>query len=195
MYTTGLIDITRGINWSNSSIETPGDNDLTRSHNRAFKTTKGFDLASGFGRPIASGLACPQINSISPRQGRAGQFITLRGAGLEKATIKFGKKIAPVVVAGPLKAIVVLVPGSNGEGRRMADDTLWQSFAVRNHCAIIASRFTDKPPWDDLEKVAHEVVAAGPRLGQHPPGGHGLDPASRPERTATGVPDSLGRFK
>ena len=35
------------------------------------------------------------------------QFITLRWVGLEKATIKFGKKIAPVVLAGPLKAIVV----------------------------------------------------------------------------------------
>jgi poly(3-hydroxybutyrate) depolymerase len=46
--------------------------------------------------------------------------------------------------AGPLKAIVVLVPGSNGEGRRMADDTLWQSFATRNHTAIVATRFTDR---------------------------------------------------
>ena len=47
--------------------------------------------------------------------------------------------------AGTLKALLVLVPGSNGEGRRMADDTLWQSFATRNHAAIIATRFTDKP--------------------------------------------------
>ena len=48
-------------------------------------------------------------------------------------------------VSSPLKAIVVLVPGSNGEGRRMADDTLWQSFAKRNGAAIVATRFTDKP--------------------------------------------------
>jgi poly(3-hydroxybutyrate) depolymerase len=47
--------------------------------------------------------------------------------------------------AGALKAIVVLVPGSNGEGRRMADDTLWQSFARRNHTALVATRLTDKP--------------------------------------------------
>lgn len=46
---------------------------------------------------------------------------------------------------GPLKGIVVLVPGSNGEGRRMADDTLWQSFAKRNRTALVATRFTDKP--------------------------------------------------
>jgi hypothetical protein len=112
VYATGLIDITRGINWSNSTIETPGDNDLTRSHSGAFETTKGFDLASGFGRPIASGLACPQINSISPRQGADGQFVTLRGVGLEKATIRFGKKVADVLFAGPLKAIVVAPKGA-----------------------------------------------------------------------------------
>jgi dienelactone hydrolase len=47
--------------------------------------------------------------------------------------------------AGRLRAIVVLVPGSNGEGRRMADDTLWQSFATRNHTALVATRLTDKP--------------------------------------------------
>ena len=46
---------------------------------------------------------------------------------------------------GPLKAIVVLVPGSNGEGRRMANDTLWQSFAKRNRTALVATHFTDKP--------------------------------------------------
>ncbi len=48
--------------------------------------------------------------------------------------------------------------------------------------ASLRANFTDKPPWDDLEKVAREVIAAGPRLGHHPPGGHGVDPASRPER-------------
>jgi dienelactone hydrolase len=47
--------------------------------------------------------------------------------------------------AGRLTSILVLVPGSNGEGRRMADDSLWQSFATRNHAAIVATRFTDKP--------------------------------------------------
>jgi dienelactone hydrolase len=47
--------------------------------------------------------------------------------------------------SGPLKSLVVLVPGSNGEGRRMADDSLWRSFATRNHAAIVATRFTDKP--------------------------------------------------
>src|SRR5206468_10839267 len=35
--------------------------------------------------------------------------------------------------AGALRATVVLVPGSNGDGRPMVADTVWQSFANRNH--------------------------------------------------------------
>jgi poly(3-hydroxybutyrate) depolymerase len=47
--------------------------------------------------------------------------------------------------AGTLRAVLVLVPGSNGDGRAMADDSTWQSFATRNRLAIVACRFTDKP--------------------------------------------------
>jgi poly(3-hydroxybutyrate) depolymerase len=47
--------------------------------------------------------------------------------------------------AGKLRAVLVLVPGSNGDGRSMADDSTWQSFATRNKLAIVACRFTDKP--------------------------------------------------
>lgn len=46
--------------------------------------------------------------------------------------------------SGPVRAIVVLVPGSNGEGRNMADDTFWQEFATKQHAALIGCRFTDK---------------------------------------------------
>jgi poly(3-hydroxybutyrate) depolymerase len=48
-------------------------------------------------------------------------------------------------INGPLKGVVVLVPGSNGDGRPMADDAFWQAFATRNTLAIVACRFTDKP--------------------------------------------------
>jgi poly(3-hydroxybutyrate) depolymerase len=47
--------------------------------------------------------------------------------------------------AGKLRAVLVLVPGSNGDGRSMADDSTWQAFATRNKLAIVACRFTDKP--------------------------------------------------
>jgi poly(3-hydroxybutyrate) depolymerase len=44
-----------------------------------------------------------------------------------------------------VQAILVLVPGSNGDGRPMADEPFWQEFATRHRLAIIACRFTDKP--------------------------------------------------
>lgn len=43
-----------------------------------------------------------------------------------------------------IREVVVLVPGSNGDGRAMAQDSTWQSFATRHDAAIVACRFTDK---------------------------------------------------
>jgi poly(3-hydroxybutyrate) depolymerase len=45
---------------------------------------------------------------------------------------------------GPLTGTLVLVPGSNGDGRSQARDTVWQAFATRHKLAIVACRFTDK---------------------------------------------------
>jgi poly(3-hydroxybutyrate) depolymerase len=47
--------------------------------------------------------------------------------------------------AGAVRGALILVPGSNGDGRPMAEDTVWQAFATRNNLAIVACRFTDKP--------------------------------------------------
>lgn len=46
--------------------------------------------------------------------------------------------------ASTLDATLVLVPGSNGDGRSMADDAFWQEFATKHKLAIVACRFTDK---------------------------------------------------
>lgn len=43
------------------------------------------------------------------------------------------------------RGIMLLVPGSNGDGRPMAQDTVWQAFAVKHKLALVACRFTDKP--------------------------------------------------
>jgi poly(3-hydroxybutyrate) depolymerase len=63
------------------------------------------------------------------------------GANFDKA--QFRLWVPPNGAA--LKAVLVLVPGSNGDGRAMAQDTVWQAFAAKNHLAIVACRFTDKP--------------------------------------------------
>ncbi len=44
-----------------------------------------------------------------------------------------------------LEGTLVLVPGSNGDGRAMAQDSVWHAFAARHNLAIVACRFTDKP--------------------------------------------------
>jgi pimeloyl-ACP methyl ester carboxylesterase len=45
----------------------------------------------------------------------------------------------------PLQAVLVLVPGSNGDGRAQAEDPVWQAFAAKHHLALLGCRFTDKP--------------------------------------------------
>jgi len=47
--------------------------------------------------------------------------------------------------AASLRAIVVLMPGSNGDGRPMAEDPAWRTFATRHNVALVGGRLTDKP--------------------------------------------------
>jgi poly(3-hydroxybutyrate) depolymerase len=47
--------------------------------------------------------------------------------------------------AGPLRAVVVLVPGSNGDGRPEVADPVWQAFATRHKLALVGCHLTDKP--------------------------------------------------
>lgn len=63
------------------------------------------------------------------------------GANFNKANFRFW---APPGAAS-LRGVLVLVPGSNGDGRPMAQDSAWQQFAARNRLAIVACQFTDKP--------------------------------------------------
>src|ERR1041384_3632284 len=44
-----------------------------------------------------------------------------------------------------VRAVAVLVPGSNGDWRNQVDDKAWRDFAVRNKLALVGVRFTDKP--------------------------------------------------
>jgi dienelactone hydrolase len=44
-----------------------------------------------------------------------------------------------------VRALVVLVPGSNAEGRTMVDDPFWQAFAVKHRLGLVGCYLTDKP--------------------------------------------------
>jgi poly(3-hydroxybutyrate) depolymerase len=63
------------------------------------------------------------------------------GANYDKAEFRFW---APKT-STPLRAVVVLVPGSNGDGRGQVEDTVWQAFATKHSFALVGCRFTDKP--------------------------------------------------
>ena len=47
--------------------------------------------------------------------------------------------------AGRLRAVVVLVPGSNDDGRPEVEDPFWRGLARRQGLALLACRFTDRP--------------------------------------------------
>jgi poly(3-hydroxybutyrate) depolymerase len=63
------------------------------------------------------------------------------GQNYDKA--EFRLWVPPAVAR--VRAVLVLVPGSNGDGRPMAEDAFWQAFATKHQLAIVACRFTDKP--------------------------------------------------
>lgn len=63
------------------------------------------------------------------------------GANFDKAEFRLWY---PEGVA-QFRGIVLLMPGSNGDGRPMALDTVWQAFAVKHKLALVAGRLTDKP--------------------------------------------------
>jgi poly(3-hydroxybutyrate) depolymerase len=63
------------------------------------------------------------------------------GANFDKAEFRFWTPSG----APTLRGTVVLVPGSNGDGRAMAEDSVWRAFATRQRLALLACRFTDKP--------------------------------------------------
>jgi poly(3-hydroxybutyrate) depolymerase len=81
------------------------------------------------------------------------------GANYDKADFRFW---APDGVA-KLDGILVLNPGSNGEGRQMASDPVWRQWAAGHKLAIVATHLTDKVP-SFVEDYADVSKGSGPAL-------------------------------
>jgi poly(3-hydroxybutyrate) depolymerase len=79
----------------------------------------------------------------SPIAARAATFdqAAAPGANYDKAEFRLWLPDTPT----PIRALVVLVPGSNGDGRGQVDDAFWQSFAAKHRLGLVGCRFTDKP--------------------------------------------------
>ncbi len=83
--------------------------------------------------------AAPRLRAQEP----AGAFLEETippGDSFDKAEFRFWRPAGDAKI----RAIVVLVPGSNGDGRPMAADPFWQAFATRHQLALVACRFTDR---------------------------------------------------
>jgi len=93
---------------------------------------------------IALILAAALVRSAAstpPAAGGAFAYAVPPGANYDKAEFRLWYPPSPTAV----QATLVLVPGSNGDGRPMANDPFWQEFATRHRLAIVACRFIDKP--------------------------------------------------
>ena len=97
------------------------------------------------------------------------------GANFDKAEFRFWLPAETTAV----RAVLVLVPGSNGDGRPMAADAFWQAFAAKQQLAIVACRFTDKPHdqsfIEDYVNVSHgsgqalvDVIGTFAERSKHP---------------------------
>jgi poly(3-hydroxybutyrate) depolymerase len=86
-------------------------------------------------------LALWAIPSSTASQATTFDETVAPGANYDKAEFRLWLPPAN----SPVRAIVVLVPGSNGDGRPMAADAFWQTFAAKHSLALVGCRFTDKP--------------------------------------------------
>ncbi len=67
--------------------------------------------------------------------------------------------------AGALRAVVVLMPGSNGDARGMVEDPVWQAFAMKHGLALMGGHITDKPHEQNfIEEYANVSQGSGDAL-------------------------------
>ena len=93
---------------------------------------------------VAACVAALLIAQLAEAQTNGGATLeeaVAPGANYDKAEFKLWYPSA----VGPLQAVLVLVPGSNGDGRAQVDEAAWQEFATLHKLALVGCRFTDKP--------------------------------------------------
>src|SRR5918993_5136595 len=61
------------------------------------------------------------------------------------------------------RAVVLLMPGSNGDARAQVDDSVWRDFASRHRVALIGAQIVDKP---HEQKFLEEYVNVSKGSGQ-----------------------------
>ncbi len=110
-------DVTSG---NNNPMAYTGTSDAQGSGGALYPATVGYDMASGLGTPIASGIAaalqpsggCPSVTGLSAPSGtaRGGDAVTISGSDLVAGgmpTVRFGSATATVTAASATSVTVV----------------------------------------------------------------------------------------
>jgi len=90
---------------------------------------------------LVAALAVPVATVTAQATGSTFDHVIPPGANFDKATFRLWVPGTVPTVRG----VIVLMPGSNGDGRPQVADTVWQSFAIREKLALLGVQFTDKP--------------------------------------------------
>ena len=84
-----------------------------------------------------------------------------QGKNYDKAAFQLWYPDGTVTIAG----VLVLLPGSNSDGRIMVEDTIWQNLARRNKFALLGCFFTDRPHKNmDIEEYINVKEGSGDAL-------------------------------
>jgi hypothetical protein len=127
-YSGAFSEVQNGYDYSSSEFTpTSSSNDYTRTGSGEYPTGAGYNMVTGLGSPLATGLACSEV--LGSYSGPAGQAITLEGLGLENASFVFGSSPATVESESATQATVV-VPAGSGEVAITAEGGLGQSSAT-----------------------------------------------------------------
>ena len=168
-----------------------GTNDYTQTNSGAYPVTQGYNMATGIGSPIATGLACSQVTGTY--SGEVGQQVTFTGIGLEHAAIHFGAQAASVVSESATSATVVVPQGQGSVTVTASSPVLGQSTqgAAFSYSTTLVTTTTTTLPATTTTTVGTTTTTVGTTTttvgtttttsGGVPPG----PPASVPATTTT----------
>ena len=108
--------------------------------NRRVLLRAAFPVVAALGIAMSATVVTAQT-TIGMQNGTTFEAAAAPGNNFDKANFRLW---IPNDVA-TFQGIVVLVPGSNGDGRPQAQDSVWQAFAIKHKMALVACQFTDKP--------------------------------------------------
>jgi dienelactone hydrolase len=102
------------------------------------------------------------VLSISPMAQSATLDETV-GPGRNYAVAEF--RLWHLDTDSAIRAVVVLMPGSNGDARGMVEDPVWQAFAMKHGLALMGGHITDKPHEQNfIEEYANVSQGSGDAL-------------------------------